>query len=75
MRMTDRDIAIRLLALDESGYGRISLEDALAHYAKFAEAVGCECDLPGDGECAKCVFDEAMGRADMARKLFGIEPE
>jgi hypothetical protein len=72
---SDRDIAVRILALEECGSDE-SPTDALAHFDKQFDQWGTD-EHSGDCKkqpwtCCRCVHDETMKRVPGARMLFGL---
>lgn len=73
--ISDRDVAIRILALEECPIG----EDPVVTLKGFDESFDRwgEADHSGDCQkqpwtCVRCVHDETMERVSIARKLFDL---
>ena len=83
MKLSDRDIAVRLLALDESETTMQDTQMWLDHWNKHFNGMGlgghagdCERappELVAPVTCSRCVYEETMKRVDIVRELFGIE--
>lgn len=81
MKISDRDIAIRLLALDECETTMPDTQMWLTHWEKYFDEMGSgehagDCpfaEVKAPPTCSRCVYDETMKRAAIARELFGIE--